>query len=155
GRKEALKRLDRSILRGAFDARPMFSRRSTARLGAEMTAAERAEAQAQMNLRGETLVVQEVSPLGVAPVFENGKFGSRPVSLRVFATWTQSGWMVMPGGLTRVAADASPRALSTQPGASSKDAWVIPSAPVDNFSLLANGGKALAIKRHGEPAPSR
>ena len=30
----------------------------------------------------------------------------------------------MPGGLTRVAADDTVRALSMQSGASSKDAWV-------------------------------
>jgi uncharacterized alpha-E superfamily protein len=62
---------------------------------------------------------------------------------------------VMPGGLTRVAADDTVRALSMQSGASSKDAWVLSSAPVDNFSLLANGGRALEIKRLGESAPSR
>ena len=61
----------------------------------------------------------------------------------------------MPGGLTRVAADDTVRALSMQSGASSKDSWVLSSAPVDNFSLLANGGKALEIKRLGESAPSR
>jgi uncharacterized alpha-E superfamily protein len=42
-----------------------------------------------------------------------------------------------------------------QSGASSKDAWVLSTTPVDNFSLLANGGRTLEIKRHGESAPSR
>ena len=155
GRKEALARLDQSMIRDAFDARPLFSRKSSARLGAELSEAEREAAVARMQARGETMVVQEVTPLGLAPIFENGKFGAKPVSLRVFAAWTPSGWMVMPGGLTRVAADDSARALSMQSGASSKDAWVLSTAPVDNFSLLANGGKALEIKRHGESAPSR
>jgi uncharacterized alpha-E superfamily protein len=61
----------------------------------------------------------------------------------------------MPGGLTRVAADDTVRALSMQSGASSKDAWVISPTPVDQFSLLGNGGRTLEIKRHGESAPSR
>ena len=61
----------------------------------------------------------------------------------------------MPGGLTRVAADETVRALSMQSGASSKDAWVLSEAPVDNFSLLGNQGRAVEIKRHGESAPSR
>jgi uncharacterized circularly permuted ATP-grasp superfamily protein/uncharacterized alpha-E superfamily protein len=155
GRKEALSRLGGSILRDAFDARPLFSRNSSARLGADMSAEERERAIARLKLRGETMVLQEISPLGVAPVFEQGKFGARPVSLRVFAAWTPTGWMVMPGGLTRVAADNTVRALSMQSGASSKDAWVISTAPVDNFSLLTNGGRSLEIKRHGESAPSR
>lgn len=155
GRKEALARLDRSILRNAFDARPLFSRRSSARLGADMSAAERERALREINRRGETLVVQEIAPLGLAPVFENGRFADKPVSLRVFAAWTPNGWMVMPGGLTRVAADDTVRALSMQSGASSKDAWVISAAPVDNFTLLGQGARPLEVKRHGESAPSR
>jgi uncharacterized circularly permuted ATP-grasp superfamily protein/uncharacterized alpha-E superfamily protein len=155
GRKAALARLDTGMLRDAFDARPLFSRNSTAKLGGDMSAAERAEAVARITRRGETLVVQDIAPLGVAPVYDGGKFGARPVSLRVFATWTPSGWMVMPGGLTRVAADETVRALSMQSGASSKDAWVLSEAPVDKFSLLTNQGRAVELKRHGEAAPSR
>ncbi|MBA2588746.1 MAG: circularly permuted type 2 ATP-grasp protein [Alphaproteobacteria bacterium] len=156
GRKEAIARMDQCILRDAFDARPLFSRKSSARLGADLSGEDRERVIARLKQRGETMVLQEISPLGVAPVFERGKFGAKPVSLRVFAAWTPTGWMVMPGGLTRVAADDTVRAaLSMQSGASSKDAWVISPTPVDSFSLLANGGRALEIKRHGESAPSR
>ena len=101
------------------------------------------------------MVVQDISPLGLAPVYENGHFGARPISLRVFAAWTPNGWMVMPVGLTRIAADETASALSMQSGASSKDAWVLTNAPVDPFTLLGNGGKTLEIKRQGEAAPSR
>jgi uncharacterized circularly permuted ATP-grasp superfamily protein/uncharacterized alpha-E superfamily protein len=155
GRKEALARIDHSILRDAFDARPLFSRRSSAKLGSDLTAQEREIAVARLKQRGETMVLQEISPLGVAPVFEQGQFGARPISLRVFAAWTPNGWMVMPGGLTRVAADDTMRALSMQSDASSKDAWVLSTSPVDTFSLLAGGGRTLEIKRYGESAPSR
>ncbi|HJS45278.1 MAG TPA: circularly permuted type 2 ATP-grasp protein [Rhizomicrobium sp.] len=155
GRKEALARMNGAILRDAFDARPLFSRKSSARLGADLSEEDREYFTQRLKQRGASLVVQEVSPLGVAPVFEKGKFGARPVSLRVFAAWTPNGWMVMPGGLTRVAADDTMRALSMQSGASSKDAWVISAAPVDNFSLLTGGGRTLEIKRYGESAPSR
>lgn len=155
GRKAALSRLGSSMLRDAFDARPLFSRNSSARLGSDLSKEERERAIANLNRRGESMVLQEISPLGMAPVFENGKFSAKPVSLRVFAAWTPSGWMVMPGGLTRVAADNTVRALSMQSGASSKDAWVLSSAPVDQFSLLGQGSKTLEIKRLGESAPSR
>ncbi len=155
GRKEALERLPHAILRDAFDARPLFSRRSSARLGEGMSTAERDAAKQAIARRGETMVVQEVSPLGLAPVYENGAFAAKPVSLRVFAAWTPQGWTVMPGGLTRVTADETAGALSMQSDASSKDAWVLTNAPVDSFSLLGNGGKTLEIKRQGEAAPSR
>ncbi|HEU0096896.1 MAG TPA: circularly permuted type 2 ATP-grasp protein, partial [Rhizomicrobium sp.] len=64
GRKEALARMDQSMLRDAFDARPLFSRNSTARLGADLSGAERERAIARLKLRGETMVLQEISPLG-------------------------------------------------------------------------------------------
>jgi uncharacterized circularly permuted ATP-grasp superfamily protein/uncharacterized alpha-E superfamily protein len=155
GRKEALARMDHCILRDAFDARPLFSRESTARLGADLSAEERERLIGRLCHRGETMVLQEISPLGLAPVFEKGQFGARPITLRVFAAWTPNGWTVMPGGLTRVAANDTVRALSMQSGASSKDAWVLSATPVDNFSLLGNSGRTLEIKRHGESAPSR
>jgi uncharacterized circularly permuted ATP-grasp superfamily protein/uncharacterized alpha-E superfamily protein len=155
GRKAALARLSAGMLRNAFDARPLFSRSSSARLGADMSQEERLEAEVRIMRRGETLVVQDIAPLGVAPVYDGSKFGVRPVSLRVFAAWTQDGWVVMPGGLTRVAADDTVRALSMQSGASSKDAWVLSEKPVDNFTLLGGAGRSIEVKRHGESAPSR
>ena len=155
GRKAALARLGTGMLRDAFDARPLFSRNSTARPGADMSAADRQHAEARIAARGETLVVQDIAPLGMAPIFQDGAFSARPVSLRVFAAWTPNGWTVMPGGLTRVAADEAVRSLSMQSGASSKDAWVLSEAPVDPFSLLNNPGRSVEIKRHGESAPSR
>jgi uncharacterized circularly permuted ATP-grasp superfamily protein/uncharacterized alpha-E superfamily protein len=155
GRKAALARLGSGMLRDAFDARPLFSRYSTAKPGADMSAEDRRHAEARITARGETLVVQDIAPLGMAPVFDAGSFGAKPVSLRVFATWTPNGWMVMPGGLTRVAADETVRALSMQSGASSKDAWVLSETPVDPFTLLTAQGRSIEIKRHGESAPSR
>jgi len=155
GRKAALARLPQGVLRGAFDARPLFSRNSTARLGAGMSADARGRAEALIARRGETLVVQDIAPLGLAPTYDGTAFGARPISLRVFAAWTPDGYIVMPGGLTRVAADDTAEALSMQSGAASKDTWVLSDGPVDTFSLLADPGRALEIKRQGESAPSR
>lgn len=155
GRKEALARLDRVILRNAFDARPLFSRTSSARLGKDLTAAEIGVLKEQIARRGATVVAQDIVPLGLAPVLENGKRANRPVSLRVFAAWTPHGYIVMPGGLTRVAADDHTRALSMQSGAASKDTWVAAEGTVDRFSLLKDAGKPVDIRRTGEAPPSR
>lgn len=155
GRKEALSRLDRVIVRDAFDARPLFSRASSARLGSDLTAAERAGLAERLSRRGATVVTQDIAPLGLAPVYENGKLGTRPVSLKIFAAWTPQGYVVMPGGLARVAPDDSTRALSMQSGAISKDAWVLAEGPVNPFTLLRESGKAVAIVRAGDAPPSR
>jgi uncharacterized circularly permuted ATP-grasp superfamily protein/uncharacterized alpha-E superfamily protein len=155
GRKAVLARMDGMLIRGAFDARPLFSRNSSARLGSELSAEARAEIIERITMRGSTLVAQDLAPLGMAPTFENGKLGTKPVSLRVFAAWTPDGYMVMPGGLARVAADENVRALTMQSGAASKDIWVLSDEPVDTFSLLKPAGDTIEIRRTADEAPSR
>jgi uncharacterized alpha-E superfamily protein len=108
-----------------------------------------------LDRRGATVVVHDGVPLGVAPAFERGAFVSRPMSLRVFAAWTPNGYVVMPGGLARVAADDTVPALSMQSGAASKDVWVLSSDPVDPFSLLPPPRARVEIRRAGNEAPSR
>jgi uncharacterized circularly permuted ATP-grasp superfamily protein/uncharacterized alpha-E superfamily protein len=155
GRKEALARLDRVILRNAFDARPLFSRTSSARLGKDLTEAEITRLKEQISRRGASVVTQDVIPLGLAPVLDNGKITNRPVSLRVFAAWTPHGYSVMPGGMTRVALDDHTRALSMQSGAASKDTWVATEGTVDRFSLLKDSARPIEVRRTGEAPPSR
>jgi uncharacterized alpha-E superfamily protein len=77
------------------------------------------------------------------------------MSLRVFAAWTPNGYVVMPGGLARIAADATVRALSMQSGAASKDVWALARGPVDTFSLLRPPTARVEIRRSGNEAPSR
>ncbi|MEI9989105.1 MAG: circularly permuted type 2 ATP-grasp protein [Rhizomicrobium sp.] len=155
GRKEALSRLERVVVRDAFDARPLFSRQSSARLGAELSLSDIDTLKDRIRRRGATIVTQDAVPLGLAPVFEDGKFGTRPVNLRVFAAWTPQGYIAMPGGLVRVAQDDHARSLSIQSGAASKDVWVRGREPADTFSLLKGDGGAIEIRRTGEAPPSR
>jgi len=155
GRAEGLSRLRRGIVRNAFDAGPLFSRHSSARLGSDLTGEEVDGIADDIARRAATFVVQDLVPLGVAPTFERGRFGSRPMSLRVFAAWTPNGYVVMPGGLARIAADDSVRALSMQSGAASKDVWALARGPVDTFSLLRPPTARVEIRRSGNEAPSR
>jgi uncharacterized alpha-E superfamily protein len=155
GRREGLARVRRSIVRDAFDARPLFSRGSSARLGADLSDEEIARFAGELERRGATVVVHDNVPLGVAPTFEGGAFASRPMSLRVFAAWTPNGYAVMPGGLARIAADDTERALSMQSGAATKDVWALASGPIDTFSLLPPPRARVQIRRSGNEAPSR
>jgi uncharacterized circularly permuted ATP-grasp superfamily protein/uncharacterized alpha-E superfamily protein len=155
GRAEGLARLRRGIVRNAFDASPLFSRGSTARFGADFSDDEIARFSADLERRGPAVVVHDVVPPGVAPTFEHGTFASRPMTLRVFVAWTPSGYVVMPGGLARIAADDTVRALSMQSGAASKDVWALARGPVDTFSLLRPSSSRVEIRRSGNEAPSR
>jgi uncharacterized alpha-E superfamily protein len=155
GRAEGLARVRRGVVRNAFDASPLFSRGSSARLGSDLTDEHVAAVADEMERRSATLVVQDLVPLGVAPTLERDTFTSRPMSLRVFAAWTPNGYVVMPGGLARIAADATVRALSMQSGAASKDVWALARGPVDTFSLLRPPTARVEIRRSGNEAPSR
>jgi uncharacterized circularly permuted ATP-grasp superfamily protein/uncharacterized alpha-E superfamily protein len=155
GRAEGLARVGRSVIRNAFDASPLFSRGSSARLGSDLTAAQITGFADDMERRAATFVVHDVVPLGLAPTFEEGGFTARPMSLRVFAAWTPNGYVVMPGGLARIAANDTVRALSMQSGAASKDVWALARGPVDTFSLLRPPTARVEIRRSGNEAPSR
>ena len=61
----------------------------------------------------------------------------------------------MPGGLARIAADDTVRALSMQSGSASKDVWALARGPVDTFSLLRPPSAPIEIRRTGNEAPSR
>ena len=155
GRAEGLARIRRGIVRDAFDAWPLFSRGSSAHLGSDMSDDDVARFTDRIERRGAMTVVQDLVRLGVAPSYEHGEFTSRPMSLRVFAAWTPNGYVVMPGGLARVAADDTVRALSMQSGAASKDVWVLADGPVDTFSLLRSPRERIEIHRAVAEAPSR
>lgn len=155
GAKEALSRLDRAVVRDAFDARPLFSRQSSGRLASELSPADIKALRTRIESRGATVVTQDYVPLGLAPVYKHGRFSARPVSLRVFAAWTSNGYVVMPGGLVRVARTDRARELSIQSGAASKDVWIVGREPADALSLLRPGDSAIDIRRTGQAPPSR
>ena len=84
-------------------------------------------------------VAQELVRLSQAPVWKPGPpsgLSARAIGLRVYACATPNGYVVMPGGLTRVATGPDARVITMQRGGSSKDTWVQASAQVDAHSPL-------------------
>ena len=61
---------------------------------------------------------------------------ARAIGLRVYACATPNGYVVMPGGLTRVATGSDARIITMQRGGGSKDTWVQSSAHADAHSTL-------------------
>ncbi len=57
------------IVRDAFDARPLFSRASSARRGGELSLSEIESLKDRLSRRGATIVTQDVVALGMAPAF--------------------------------------------------------------------------------------
>ena len=77
--------------------------------------------------------------LSQGPVWKTGAPGglhARAIGLRVFACATPTGYVVMPGGLTRVATGSDARIITMQRGGSSKDTWVQASTKTESHNLL-------------------
>jgi uncharacterized circularly permuted ATP-grasp superfamily protein/uncharacterized alpha-E superfamily protein len=84
-------------------------------------------------------VAQELVKLSQAPVWNPGQAGglsARAIGLRVYACATPNGYVVMPGGLTRVATGSDARIITMQRGGGSKDTWVQSSSHADSLSTL-------------------
>ncbi|OOG24606.1 hypothetical protein B1C78_08370 [Thioalkalivibrio denitrificans] len=83
-------------------------------------------------------VGQEQIALSTAPVLaEDGAFEARHAALRAFLCAREDDYLVMPGGLTRVAGRPGDMVVSNQEGGLSKDTWVLSSEPEPASGPLA------------------
>jgi uncharacterized alpha-E superfamily protein len=143
-----LKHLDSVVVKPAFPSRgmePVF--------GAEIPQSEKSKFADQLRTRPHEYVAQEQVALSTAPVWVNGRLVSRSLVLRTYVLNTGSGWIALPGGLTRVAETEGP-VVSMQRGGHSKDAWVMWDSPVDTFSMLRPRNEPLELHRVAMPIPS-
>jgi uncharacterized circularly permuted ATP-grasp superfamily protein/uncharacterized alpha-E superfamily protein len=144
-----LSHLDSVVVKPAFPTRgmePVF--------GAEISPAEKAKFAAEVRKKPNEYVAQEQMALSTAPVWENGRLVSRSVVLRAYVLNTGTGWIVLPGALTRVAESEGP-VVSMQRGGHSKDAWVLWDGPVDTFSMLRPRHEPVELRRVVGAVPSR
>jgi len=74
--------------------------------------------------RPEMFTAQEFVRLSQCPDFDSGRLEPRSVILRVFAVRSGDDYVVMPGGLTRVADEESSHGVLIRRGGGSKDTWV-------------------------------
>lgn len=104
-------------------------------------------------------IAQEFVHVSQAPVLSRTlgyRIAARGIGLRVFAVRSPAGYVVMPGGLTRVASGADERVVSAQRGGGSKDTWVTSAGSVDaSFTLLHNTVTAKDLVHTGSGIPSR
>lgn len=125
-RRSALDNIERLVLKPSF---PRFGHHPV--FGSDLSAAERDELARKIQARPDQFVAQEQVELSTAPVWTESGLEARHVVLRVFASWDGRGYVVMPGGLARVSAEARSLIVSMQLGGGSKDVWVLGSAAED------------------------
>ena len=144
-----LEHLNEVVVKPAFPSRgmePVF--------GAGLAKAEQMRLTEKLRARPHEYVAQEQVALSTAPVWENGGLHHRSMVLRAYVQNTGDGWIVMPGGLVRVAGSEGP-VVSMQQGGHSKDAWVLWDGPVDTFSMLRPRTQTVELRRGSTDLPSR
>ena len=154
-REEALDELHRLVIKGAFPSRriePLF--------GPNLNCARLAELRARIEAHPQFWVAQELVDLSQAPVWQRSTTHAhivpRAISMRAYAVATGNGqYMVMPGGLSRIATRAGARIVSMQRGGGSKDTWVLADGSVDVDTLRHRQIGARDIVRRDEFLPSR
>jgi len=100
-------------------------------------------------------VAQEHIRLSTGPVWEHRQIVGRPVVLRAFVCATDSGFTVMPGGLTRCSGIADEMLVSMQSGGASKDTWVLADGPVSQLTLLKPTPHVIRLERSAIEVTSR
>ncbi len=82
-------------------------------------------------------VAQEYIQPASGPCWRNHGLQPRPFALRAFAVADDQGYQVMPGGMTRAAANARDQVITNQLGAISKDTWIESSDFEDSSAAVA------------------
>jgi uncharacterized circularly permuted ATP-grasp superfamily protein/uncharacterized alpha-E superfamily protein len=149
----ALGNLDRLVIKGAFPQLPFDTM-----FGADLTEAAKIKLVAAMRERPYLYVAQETVRLSQSPRWDRShprRLDSRAMGVRVHVVASPNGYVVMPGGLTRVAGERDARIIALQRGGASKDTWVMSEAPVSDFSLLPARFDAKNLVRSGANLSSR
>ncbi|KPW07294.1 Uncharacterized protein ALO91_03804 [Pseudomonas syringae pv. aceris] len=119
---QALEKLPDLLIKPAFPSQhfaPVFGR--------DLNEEQRLALAQRMQSRPYAYVAQELAQLSHAPVLQADGTGLQPraIGMRVYAVASLDGYRVLPGGLTRVAAEADADVVSMQRGGASKDTWVL------------------------------
>ena len=138
GRRHVLGQLERLILRPVSREAGVGSV-----LGWECSRAELDDLRRRIEHRPFAWVGQEALAMASAPTLTPTGLESRRSVLRAFAVARKDSYVVMPGGLTRVAPNRGNSRISNQDGAIAKDTWVLASEPERLTGFWLQSGPAV------------
>jgi uncharacterized circularly permuted ATP-grasp superfamily protein/uncharacterized alpha-E superfamily protein len=130
-RRHVIANLDKLVIRMTHRhtlARPIF--------GAQLSRDQLRDLARRIHTYPHQYVAQERVGFSCAPTLVDGRLAARHAVLRTFLVARDDGYVVMPGGLTRVAPSGDSFIVSNQAGGIAKDTWVIASEPEKQVSLL-------------------
>ena len=132
--EQVVARMDKLVIKPSFPQLrefPVF--------GQDLKDGARDDFIARMRASPRNYIAQELVRLSQAPVWRpepSGGLNASAIGLRVYACATPGGYVVMPGGLTRVATGQDARVITMQRGGGSKDTWVQARAEVGTPGLV-------------------
>ena len=154
-RRQAVQSLDSYFIRRAFEETARPGRAAAARDPAKLSGKDRMALIEEIELGGACLIAEEKVPLGTSPSYGPRGLEPKPFAMRVFATATPDGFIVMPGGLAMTVDPGASMAL-TAPEGESRDVWVQSNEPQPPFkSLWRPVMEAAEIQRGPREFPSR
>ncbi len=144
-----LDNLDRMVLK------PIAGEAGRAVFGWEQSTGHLDELRRRIQSRPHVWVGQEEAPFGSVPTLTPDGLAPRRSVLRTFAVARRDSYVILPGGLTRVAPSADAARLSNQEGATSKDTWVLASEPESLTGFWLQTGPAVEATDPMASIPSR
>jgi uncharacterized circularly permuted ATP-grasp superfamily protein/uncharacterized alpha-E superfamily protein len=121
-----------------------------------LTTSERDELRDKVRARPAAWVAQEHVVPSTTPFLDESTFAPRTLVLRAYAVAARNhDYMVMPGGLARVAGLDDGAEVTMQHGARSKDIWVLSNEAVAEVSLLRDAERPVVLSRGGSELASR
>ena len=167
--EEVIERLDQLIVKPSFPQLRQFPV-----FGKDLKGSARADFIKKMRAHPENFVAQELVHLSKAPVWRgqtaepvstkakpllaplpSAPLTASAIGLRVYACATPTGYVVMPGGLTRVATGPDDRVLAMQRGGGSKDTWVLARPQTEPESVVRKRPSAKDLIRDDTHLSSR
>ena len=162
--EQAIDRIDHLIFKPTF---PQL--RQSPVFGDALNAQQRVDFIKQLRANPQNYVAQELVQISQVPVWRQAShpadlndsddqpagLSASAVGIRVFACATPNGYIVMPGGLTRVATGSDSRVTSMQRGGGSKDTWVITNDAISDVSLIAQPTSSAELIRGDTHLASR
>ncbi|TCL69655.1 circularly permuted type 2 ATP-grasp protein [Rhizobium sp. BK251] len=139
-REHVASNLEKMVIGPAYSRLPFFDDDGQSVLGSTLHSITPESVADWLNTDGQKLVGQEVVTLSTTPAWVNGQLMPRPMSLRVFAARTDSGWQIMPGGFARIGSGDDVSAIAMQSGGAAADVWVVSDKPVEIHTLLPAEG---------------
>jgi uncharacterized circularly permuted ATP-grasp superfamily protein/uncharacterized alpha-E superfamily protein len=151
--EEVIAKLDQLIIKPSFPQLrqyPVF--------GKDLKGSARTEFIKKLRAHPQNFVAQDLVQLSHAPIWKaepTSPLTAAAMGLRVYACATPNGYIVMPGGLTRVATGPDDRVLAMQRGGGSKDTWVLANPNTETLSTSTKEKNAKDLIRDDTHLSSR